>query len=181
VPPVELIVDLAREFPNFGYVKEESAPLIDRIKLEINARPPMRGVFTASNAQGLLYEMRLGVDGIITGEAMYADLMTRMWDLHERRQTDELRDAYSKFLLMRNLIQQIPETDLYILKKRGIFKTMTVRTTKSPLAGAGTSKTAAIRTPALSPDAIAEIEYRFAALQPYLTEGAESAGTARRD
>jgi 4-hydroxy-tetrahydrodipicolinate synthase len=168
-PPVDLILELAREFPHLGYVKEESAPLIERMKSEIKARPLMRGVFGASNAQGWLYEMRLGLDGIITGEAMYSDLMARLWDLHERHQADELRDAYSKFLLMRNLIQQIPETDLYILKKRGIFKTMTTRITAKPSSELGSSKTAVKQPAELSPDAIAEIEYRFAALRPYLS------------
>jgi dihydrodipicolinate synthase/N-acetylneuraminate lyase len=174
-PPVDLILELAREFPHLGYVKEESAPLIERMKSEIKARPPMRGVFGASNAQGWLYEMRLGLDGIITGEAMYADLMSKLWDFHERHQVVELREAYSKFLLMRNLIQQIPQTDLYILKKRGIFKTMTTRTIPKSLSSESSSSKAVVKQPAeLSSDAIAEIEYRFAALQPYLLRGTTS-------
>ena len=32
VPPVEMIVGLAREFPHLGYVKEESEPPIERMK-----------------------------------------------------------------------------------------------------------------------------------------------------
>jgi hypothetical protein len=35
--------------------------------------------------------------------------------------------AHSKFLLMRNLNQQIPGTDLYIMKKRRVFKTTMTR------------------------------------------------------
>lgn len=46
---------------------------------------------------------------------------------------------------------------LYVMKKRGIFKTMVVRTDKGA------------QTLDFSPDEIAEIEYRFAALKPYLT------------
>src|SRR5438034_338364 len=42
-PTTDLIVDLAREFPNFGYVKEESQPLIPRMKAELQARPIMKG------------------------------------------------------------------------------------------------------------------------------------------
>ena len=75
----ELIVDLAREFPHCGYVKEESEPLVDRMKALVAQRPPMRRVFGASFGVGWLYEMRLGLDGVITGNAMYADLMARMW------------------------------------------------------------------------------------------------------
>jgi dihydrodipicolinate synthase/N-acetylneuraminate lyase len=159
-PPVDLIVELAREFPHVAYVKEESAPLVARMQAEIRQRPPLKGVFGASLGAGWLYEMRLGLDGVITGMAMYPDLMARIWDLHEHGDVEGVRDAYSRFLLMRNLNQQIPGVDLYLFKKRGVFKTTVART-----GGAVAWK---INSIDLSPDAIAEIEYRFAALTPYL-------------
>jgi len=160
-PPVELIVELAREFPHVAYVKEESAPLIERMKAEIGQRPLLKAVFGASLADGWLYEMRLGLDGVMTGMAMYADLMARLWDLHVRGDADAVRDAYSRFLLMRNVNQQIPGADLYVMQKRGIFKTTMART-----GGAAAWKPKPL---SLMPDAIAEIEYRFAALKPYLS------------
>ena len=161
-PPVELILELAREFPHLAYVKEESAPLVERMKAEVRNRPLIKGVFGASYADGWLYEMRLGLDGVMTGMAMYADLMARLWDLHLRGESDALRDAYSRFLLMRNLNQQIPGADLFVMKKRGLFKTTTTRS-----GGAAAWKAKPL---SLTPDAIAEIEYRFAALKPYLSE-----------
>ena len=163
VPTVDLIVDLAREFPHCGYVKEESEPVVPRMRDELRQRPPMRGVFGASFGVGWLYEMRLGLDGVITGNAMYADLMARMWDFHTRGQSEELREAYGRFLLMRNLDEQVPGTNLYVMKKRGIFKT-TVTRAAAPVAG----QPPKINEVTLPPDAIDEIEYRFAALQPYL-------------
>jgi dihydrodipicolinate synthase/N-acetylneuraminate lyase len=163
IPPVDLIVDLAREFPNCGYVKEESEPVLARMRDEVRQRPPIRGVFGASFGVGWLYEMRLGLDGVITGNAMYADLMARIWDLHTRGQSDELRDAYSKFLLMRNLDEQVPGTNLHVMKKRGIFKT-TVTRSGAPLPGQPPKTNQVV----LPPDAIDEIEFRFAALKPYL-------------
>ena len=166
-PSIDLIVELAREFPHLAYVKEESAPLVERMKAELKQRPPLKGVFGASYADGWLYEMRLGLDGVMTGMAMYADLMARMWELHERGDAARLRDAYSRFLLMRNINETIPGADLYVMQKRGIFKTTTARTGAStPLSAGGTAWKPKPLT--LSPDAIAEIEYRFAALQPYL-------------
>jgi hypothetical protein len=90
--------------------------------------------------------------------------MARIWDLHERGRRDELRDAYSRFLLMRNLDEQIPGASLYIFKKRGIFKT-TVTRAGAPIVGQAQK----INQVTLSPDAIEEIEYRFAALKPFLT------------
>jgi dihydrodipicolinate synthase/N-acetylneuraminate lyase len=165
-PTTDLIVELAREFPNFGYVKEESQPVVARMKAEIAARPAMKGVFGASFAEGWLYELRLGLDGVITGSGMYADVLARIWDAHTHGRPDEARDAYSKFLLMRNLEEQIPGTGLYIMKKRGIFKT-TVRRTTAP--SAGTPPKLSEFKP--SPVELEEIEYRFAALKPYLVSG----------
>ena len=101
--------------------------MLERMKAELRQRPPMKGIFGASFGVGWLYEMRLGLDGVITGNAMFADLMARIWDLHERGRQEELRDAYSKFLLMRNLDEQIPGANLYVMKKRGIFKTTVTR------------------------------------------------------
>ena len=89
---------------------------------------PQRSAIGASFADGWLYEMRLGLDGVMTGMAMYADLMARMWELHVAGDADRLRDAYSRFLLMRNINQQIPGADLYVMQKRGIFKSTTTRT-----------------------------------------------------
>jgi len=162
-PTTELIVELAKEFQNFGYVKEESQPVIARMKAELHERPAMKGVFGASFAEGWLYELRLGLDGVITGSGMYADVLARIWDAHTHGRADEARDAYSKFLLMRNLEEQIPGTGLYIMKKRGVFKT-TVRRTSAPQSGAAPK----LNEFKPSPVELEEIEFRFAALKPYL-------------
>ena len=159
-PTVDLIVELAREFPHMAYVKEESAPLVERMKAELTQRPTLKGVFGASLGAGWLYEMRLGLDGVITGMGMYPDLMARIWALHEQGQADAVRDAYGRFLLMRNLSQQIPGADLYLFKKRGVFKTTAART-----GGAAAWK---VRSYDLAADEVAEIDHRFAALAPYL-------------
>jgi dihydrodipicolinate synthase/N-acetylneuraminate lyase len=154
-PSTNLIVDLAREMPNFGYVKEESQPLTERMQAEIRQRPPMKSIFGANLGVPWLFQLRLGADGVITGNGMYADLMARIWGFHERGQSEQLRDAYSKFLLMRNLNDQIPGADLFVMKKRGVFKTTVTRGKKQY---------------EFSPQAIAEIEFRFAALKPYLQD-----------
>ena len=153
-PTVEFILELAREFPNFGYIKEEHDPVIPRMKALARHRPdPIKRVFGASHGTGWLYEMRLGFDGTITGGAMYGDVYARIWNLHLQNKWEEKREAFSKLLLMLNLDHQIPGVRLYILKKRRVFKT-TVSRGKDYM---------------LTPEAIAEIEYNFEALKPYLT------------
>ena len=152
-PSIDMMLELAREFPNFGYVKEEHDPVIPRMRELIKHRPdPIKRVFGAHFGNGWLYEMRLASDGVITGGAMYGDIYAHLWNLHQQNKLDETRDLYAKLLLMLNLDQQIPGTRLYILKKRGIFKTSVSRQ----------------REYKLSSDEIAEIEYRFGALKPYM-------------
>ncbi|HLG95566.1 MAG TPA: dihydrodipicolinate synthase family protein [Bryobacteraceae bacterium] len=154
-PSIDLMVSLAHAFPNFGYVKEEHDPVIPRMKQLIAHRPdPIKRVYGAHFGNGLLYEMRLDTDGVITGGAMYGDIYAKLWDLHQQKKAEEARDLYAKLLLMLNLDQDIPGTRLYLLKKREIFKTTVSRQHEYKL----------------TPDEIAEIDYRFDALTPYLKQ-----------
>ena len=153
VPTVEFIVKLATEFPNLAYVKEERAPVHKRMQALTKHRPAtIKRIFGAAFGRAWLYEMRLGMDGVMTGGAMYADLYARLWELHRAGQTTELRDLFSKLLLMLNLDAIIPGVRLFVLKKRGVFKTTKSRRGEYVFSG----------------DQIAEIEYRWKALTAYL-------------
>lgn len=163
-PSVDLMVQLAREFPHMAYVKEESDPVVARMQQELAARPVMKGIFGASLGTGFLYEMRLGLDGIITGMGMYADLFGRMWQRHEEGKHDDVREMYSRFLLMRNLNESVPGTDLYVMKMRGVFKTAT-RRTAAPDPGQP------VKTSEFRPTQVeeAEILFRYDAIKTYLS------------
>jgi len=162
-PPTDLLVQLARDFPHLGYVKEESPPLVQRMREELAHRPVMKGIYGATSATGWLFEMRLGLDGVITGQSMYSDVLAYIWDAYAAGEAARARDAYAAYLLMRNCEQQIPGTERYMLQKRGVFKTRYTRR------GAGGGK--AVIQADLPEDAIAEIDFRFAALSPYLAAG----------
>lgn len=150
VPDVGLLVDLAREFPNFGYVKEEYRPVIERMSELARHRPPIKRVFSGAAGKGMMYEMRLGFDGTMPG-APFSDVYARIWDLYQGGRHDEARDVFSKLLLVINLDQEIPGTRQYVMKKRGVFKTMVSRQIE-------------VR---LSREAMAEIDFNVAAVQPY--------------
>ena len=180
VPSTRLLIELAKEFPNFGYVKEEAGSVIARMRALVAAKPPIRRVFGARGGYGWLYELRLGAEGLITERAIYADVLTRIWELHKSgSDPDALRDAYSKFLLMINLSKTHPGDlrgyQLYLWKKRGVFQTMVSR-------HYGRNRT----VPAspiyselkLSKEDIAEIEFRFEALKPYQKPGSPSVAPA---
>ena len=150
---VDFMVDLAREFPNFGYIKEEHDPVIARMRALIAHRPdPIKRVFGANFGIGSLYEMRVGSDGTITGGAMYGDIYAKLWSLHQQNKMAEKRELFSKLSLMLNLDKDIPGARLYLMKKRGIFKTSVSRQKETRV----------------TPEEIAEIEYRFEALKPWL-------------
>jgi hypothetical protein len=127
--------------------------------------------------------LRLGSEGLITERAIYADVLTRVWQLHQSGSDPAaLRDAYSKFLLMINLNKTHPGSDLrgiqlYLWKKRGVFRTMVSR-------HYGPSRTipeSPIYTELeLSKEEIAEIEYRFEALKPHQKAGSPDFAAANR-
>ena len=94
-PSTELLIELAKEFPNFGYVKEESNPVIPRIAALL-ASPSIRSVFSARGAYGWLYESRLGTEGLVTERIAYADILAKIWKLmRSGSDPEKLKDMYS--------------------------------------------------------------------------------------
>lgn len=173
-PSVSLLTELAREFPHFGYVKEEAGPIIARTRALVAARPPIRRVFSARGGFGWLYESHLGTEGLITERAVYADVLTKIWELQQSGKNPALlRDAYAKFLLMANLGDHLPGGglrgfQLHLWKKRGVFKTMVSRQYGR---GNAIPVKPIFSELQLNKEEIAEIEFRFEALKPYLKPG----------
>jgi 4-hydroxy-tetrahydrodipicolinate synthase len=151
VPEVEFLVELANEFPHCGYIKEEHEPVIDRMKALARHRPAVKAVFSGAAGKGILYEMRLGFDGTMPG-APYSDIYAKIWSLYQSGKHDQARDLFGRLMLIINTDQQIPGTRPYIMKKRGVFKTTISRQ----------------RSVELSPEAMAEIDFNFAALKSEL-------------
>ncbi len=150
-PTVDFMLELARERPNFRYVKEEYEPVISRMTELAKHRDVIQGVFSGGAGRGMMYEMSLGFDGTMPG-APLSDIYAQIWSLYQSGQREKARDLFSKLLLMLNTEQQIPGTRRYVMKKRGVFKTMVSRRDKS----------------VLTSDAIKEIDFQFEALKPYL-------------
>jgi dihydrodipicolinate synthase/N-acetylneuraminate lyase len=156
-PDIELTIDflvaLAREFPQCGYIKEEYGQVHARMLALQEFQPdPIKSIFGATLGRGWLYEMRIGTDGVMTGGAMYADVYASMWRLFQAGDEEALRDCYARLLLIQNLDNLIPGVRLYVMQKRGIFKTTKSRRGEY----------------SFSPQQAAEIDYRFEALRPYL-------------
>ncbi|MBK5294458.1 MAG: dihydrodipicolinate synthase family protein [Acidobacteriia bacterium] len=150
-PPVEMMTALAKEFPHLGHIKEESDPVIERMIGLSAHRPAVKSVFSGAAGKGMMYEMRLGMDGTMPG-APFSDVYVQIWDAYQSGNRDKAREIFSKLLLMVNLDQVIPGTRQYIMRKRGVFKTMMSRR----------------QTFKITPAAAEEIEFQFAGLKPYL-------------
>jgi hypothetical protein len=174
VPSVKLLIELAKDFPCFGYVKEEAGPVITRTRALLEAKPPIRRVFSARGALGWLFESRLGTEGLITERAVFADLLTRIWELQQSGSDPAtLKDAYSKLMLMVNLSETVSGGSLrgfqlYVWKKRGVFKNMISRNYGPNNSVPSSPKFSELT---LTREDIAEIDSRFEALKPYLKQG----------
>jgi len=171
-PSTELLIELGKEFPNFGYVKEESNPVIPRTR-ELLASPSIRRVFSARGAFGWLYESRLGTEGLVTERLAYADILAQIWHLMQSGSDPAtLKDMYSKLMLMLNLGQTHPGDlrgySLHLLKMRGVFRT-TVSREYGP--EGSTPAKPIFRDLTLSEEDVAEIEWRFESLEPCLKPG----------
>jgi 4-hydroxy-tetrahydrodipicolinate synthase len=147
-PTVEFLIEMGRDFPHFGYVKEEHNPIYERIPALAAARPAIKRVFSGPIG---LHEMRVGCDGCMP-EALYPDIDAQIWDLYHSGQEVKAREIFSKRLLMVYTDQHISGTRPYIMKKRGVFKHAASRREKMEM----------------TPAAIAEIDFEFEALRPYL-------------
>ena len=152
-PTIDFIVELGEKFPNFGYIKEEYGDTLARMKQATHHRPgAVKRIFGGSRARSWTYEMRLGMDGMMTGGPQYAEVYARIWDLHRENKPAELRDLYSKMMLITNLENFIPGLRPYLMKQRGIFKTDVTRRGSFEL----------------DASAVAEIDYNMEPLKPYL-------------
>lgn len=169
LPSPELMIQLAEEYPHYGYIKEEAGDVFARMRKSIAAMPPVRRVFSARGGFHWLEETRLGSEGVITERAAYADLLTFIWQrMQSGEEPEVLKDAFQKFV---NMVNAKPGglrgTGLYIWKKRGVFKNLVSREYGS---GKSIPSSPIVRELKLAPEQTAEIEKRFEDLHPYLKE-----------
>ncbi len=106
---------------------------------------------------------------------MYADVLTRIWELMESgADPDVVRDAYAKLLLLFNVGTHLPGGDLrgfqlHLWMKRGVFKNMISRDYVTEKGGQKVIPAKPVFAELkLRPDEVAEIDFRFEALRPYL-------------
>ena len=147
----DFIKELADQHPNLGYVKEEVQPVFERIQALVG-QPQIKRVYSAMRGRYFAYDLRLGVDGLVSGMAMYAEVFARMWAASREGDWDAVRDIHGKLLVMLTCETEIPGAGRYLLQRRGIFTTAAQRG----------------RNYTLSQVEIDEIEHNLRGLEPYL-------------
>jgi len=172
-PSLETLIGLAEEFPHFGYVKEETNPIDERMQKLIATKPTIKRVFSAMGGYAWLRQMRFGTEGLITERAAYADLLERIWQEFDRGDKDVAADAFGKLEQMLFLARSIPCNELrgfhlHIWKKRGVFKNMLSRNY-----GPNNSvpEKPVVSEMKLTQEQIDQVESKFEAMKPYLRQG----------
>ena len=118
-PTIDFIIELAREFPNAGYVKEELKPLIPRMQEMAKHRPAIKALFSGTGDWPS--EMRLGFDGMMPGSP-YSDIYAKLWELHEAGEIRKVDELFSRLQAMIDLEPKIPGMRLYMMKKTRRFQ-----------------------------------------------------------
>ena len=164
MPSAKLLIELAARHPQtYGWYKVEGSGsgIVPCARKLVAARPVVKTVFTGAGGRDWLYHYRrVGTRGVITQRPMYIDLMVKTWRALESEDSssDEL---FAKFMYLRNLENTIPAPEmrgwnLYVLKKRGVFRNTLSRTKAR---GDGTWEVAGVE---LSDADRAEVDARLA-------------------
>jgi dihydrodipicolinate synthase/N-acetylneuraminate lyase len=149
--PVPFLVELAKTYPNLGYIKEELNPVLDRMRELQAQRPPMKRVFSGNAGRGMLVEMSQGSDGTMPG-AGYTDVYVQIWDAWQAGDRQKAREIFMHLLPLINLEELVEQGYQSIMYRRGVFKTPVSR----------------IPGIHVAPEVKAEIDAAFEGLKPYL-------------
>jgi dihydrodipicolinate synthase/N-acetylneuraminate lyase len=162
----EYLLELAQKHPTFRCVKEEQmgfGPLPWRISVYEKKGNGRLTVMAGAGARNLMNEMERGSGGTMPG-AGFADIQVRIWDSFHLGKKDEARELFAKMLMMAVLEQSTGYVlQKEILRRRGIFETTLMRSTRRPLMDEGD---------------LAELDAIFATLRPYFCVGEYSYGRA---
>lgn len=169
-PSVDLVAELARRIPNPVHFRTDGMPVREHMLAAVAEKPALKGVFGASAGSRWAFEHSLGSDGLMTHYGMFGDVKAKLWQAWEAGDEALALDIFSKLLLLFNLDtpllaykeEQVPGLKRYILHKRGWFSTMVARQ-RDP-----ETREMIVVEVELTPEERAEVDRRFAQLQPWL-------------
>src|SRR5438132_4117906 len=118
----EFVIQLAREFPQLGYVKEEVDPVAHRLQAYARSGV-MTGIFSGNAGRNLLNELLRGSSGTMPA-CEFVDVDAQVYELAARGKMEEARQLFAKLLPLINLEETygMPCAKA-VLVRRGAFKT----------------------------------------------------------
>lgn len=127
---VDYLIGLARKLPTFRYVKEEQQPVPERVTRYVNEAKGLLTPMTGGGSRNLMNEMARGSRGTMPG-AGFADIQAQIWDWYREGKKKQARDLFAKMLMMAVLeLHTGYVLQKEILRRRGIFQTVAMRSTR---------------------------------------------------
>ena len=124
--PTLLIIELAKEFPALGYVKEEVEPVSHRLA-ELARSGAVKGLFSGSAGKYLLNEMAHGAVGTMPA-CEFVDVAVQVYELAAAGKMDEARALFEKLLPLIGMEESYGMSFAKtVLVRRGVFKTAKMR------------------------------------------------------
>lgn len=126
--PTAFVIELAKEFPSLGYIKEEVEPVSHRMA-EYGKSGVMSGIFSGNAGKYLLNEMAHGSDGTMPA-CQFIDVAVQVYELAAAGKMEEARGLFEKLLPMIALEENHGmHFAKAVLVRRGVFKTAKMRGT----------------------------------------------------
>jgi 4-hydroxy-tetrahydrodipicolinate synthase len=128
--PVDMMVELAHEYPQVAYIKEEARPVLERItELGEKGKGVIKGVFSGAGGTGLIQELKKGSRGSCPGSGM-VDVFSRVFNMYEagdKRAAEELFEGLQPMFSFRGEGMHWLFKMKEVLRRRGIFKNSKTR------------------------------------------------------
>jgi 4-hydroxy-tetrahydrodipicolinate synthase len=123
---IDFVIQLARESPQLGYIKEEVDPAPHRLE-EYAHSGIMTGIFSGDAGRNLLNELPRGSSGTMPA-CEFVDVDAEIYNLAVAGKSAEAEDLFQKLLPMINLESTYGmQFAKFVLVRRGVFKTPKMR------------------------------------------------------
>jgi len=125
-----MMVEMAREYPQVTYIKEEAKPVLERmVELADKGKGVVKGVFSGAGGRRLIEELNSGSRGSCPSAAMI-DVFSRVFNLYEagkKQEAEELFEGLQPMFSFRGEGMHWLFKEKEILRRRGIFKNSRTR------------------------------------------------------
>ena len=128
--PIDMMVELAQEYPQVAYIKEEAPPVLERIsELGDKGKGVIKGLFSGAGGRRLIQELDHGSHGSCPASGMI-DVFSRVFDMYAAGDTqgaEEHFEGLKPMFSFRGEGMHWMFKEKEILRRRGLFKNSKTR------------------------------------------------------